>query len=67
MYIFIFIRDQVKKKGIELENIKSGYQIIDIFPRSLNSEVFCKLKNSLGVIDERELSLRGDVDKINLI
>ncbi|KAK2981445.1 hypothetical protein RJ640_001959 [Escallonia rubra] len=53
-----FIRGSISKKQVQVKFVKSEDQVVDIFTKPLNREVFEKLRSRLGM---RESSLRGSV------
>ncbi|KAK2985059.1 hypothetical protein RJ640_022937 [Escallonia rubra] len=54
-----FIRESIAKKQVQVKYVKSEDQVVDIFTKPLNREVFEKLQSQLGM---RERSLKGGVE-----
>ncbi|KAJ3705098.1 hypothetical protein LUZ61_008803 [Rhynchospora tenuis] len=55
---FHFIREQVKKRNVELSFIKSEDQVADIFTKPLPRRLFEKFKFLLGMKDAKEIKFK---------
>ncbi|XP_071729312.1 uncharacterized mitochondrial protein AtMg00810-like [Rutidosis leptorrhynchoides] len=61
---FHFIREQVKKKTIQLNHVSSRDQAADIFTKALPTELFNNGKIMLGMEDGRNLNLREEFEGV---
>jgi hypothetical protein len=46
-----FLREKEANGDIELQNVKSEEQLVDIFTKPLNERIFVRLRNELNVLD----------------
>lgn len=56
---FHFIREHVKNKEIELIFVKSQDQTTDIFVKPRKSDIYNKLRTSLGIMDNTKIKFKG--------
>ena len=50
-----FIRDHVAKRDIKLNHVRTDKQLADIFTKTLDEKVFCRLRGELNIIDASNL------------
>jgi hypothetical protein len=55
---FHFMREEVKKKNVELIHVTSEDQVADIFTKPLSTMKFKKFKKLLGMKDEKEIKFK---------
>jgi hypothetical protein len=50
-----FLRDHKQKGDIDVCHINTDHQLADIFTKTLDGKIFCKLCSELNVLDSRNL------------
>jgi hypothetical protein len=63
---FHSIREHIKDGEIRVVHVQTNDQPADIFTKSLPKPLFENCKQMLGMMKERDLSLRGDVESSKL-
>jgi hypothetical protein len=53
-----FMREEVKKKNVELIHVTSEDQVTDIFTKPLSTMKFEKFKKLLGMKDKKEIKFK---------
>jgi hypothetical protein len=60
--MFHSIREHIKDREVQVVHVQSNDQAADIFTKTLPNPLFENYKHMLGIMKERDLSLREDVE-----
>jgi hypothetical protein len=63
---FHLIREHIKDEEVRVVHVQSNDQVADIFTKALPKPLFENCKQMLGMMKERDLSIKEDVESSKL-